>query len=154
MHTLQRTLLVLLFVTSASALAGYDEGAAAYWDGDYATAMKEFRPLAEQGDAEAQFKLGLMYGGGEGVPLDYPEALRWFRKAAEQGLAKAQNYLGTIYARGVGVPQDYVEAHKCYNLAASKGYAGAAKNRDLIAAKMTHAQIAEAQKLAREWRPK
>ena len=86
------------------------------------------------------------------------EALRWYRKAAEQGYASAQNNLGLMYRNGEGVPQDYVEAHKWFNLAASRVTGEDAnkyrKTRDLVAEKMTTAQIAEAQRLAREWKPK
>jgi uncharacterized protein len=81
-------------------------------------------------------------------------AVKWFRKAAEQGDAKGQLSLGIMYGDGTGVPQDYVEAHKWYNLAAVEGTENASKFRDIIAKKMTPEQIAEAQKLAREWRPK
>ena len=80
--------------------------------------------------------------------------LSWYRKAAEQGHAKAQLNLGIMYFTGRGVPQDYVQAHMWFNLSAAQGDADATKNRDIVAAKMTPAQIAEAQKLAREWKPK
>ena len=89
--------------------------------GDYATALKEWRPLAEQGDAEAQCNLGYMYKGGEGVPQDYEEALRWYRLAAAQGNAIAQNNLGLKYAKGEGVPQDDAEAARWFRLAAAQG---------------------------------
>ncbi len=72
---------------TAPAWAGFDEGIAAYDRGDYASAIREWRPLAEQGVAKAQFKLGLMYDNGRGVPQDYAEAVKWYRKAAEQGYA-------------------------------------------------------------------
>ncbi len=132
---------------------------AAYQRGDYATTIRELRPLAEQGVAEAQFLLGVMYDKGQGVPQDYAEAVEWWRKAAEQGYAKAQYNLGVMYGKGQGVPQDYVLAHMWFDLAAS-GYAPgenrdkAVKNRDIVAKRMTPAQISEAHKLAREWRPK
>jgi clan AA aspartic protease (TIGR02281 family) len=92
----------------------------------------------------------------QGVPQDYAAALSWYRKAADQGHAEAQYNLGVMYANGQGVAKDYVIAHMRLSLAAAKGYNGAAKalNRDIVAAKMTSAQIAEAQKLAREWRQK
>ncbi len=106
---------------------------------------------AEQGDAEAQDHLGLMYTKGQGVPQDYVEARTGFRKAAEQGFAAAQNNLGVMYYQGQGVPLDYVQVHKWFNLAASKGDKNARKNLDIIAKNMTPAQLAEAQKLAREW---
>ncbi len=144
---------------TAPAWAGWDEAEAAYQRGNYATAIREWRPLAEQGDAYAQFNLGLMYRNGHGVPQDDAEAVKWYRKAAEQGNAKAQNDLGTLYSNGQGVPQDYVQAHMWSNLAASrfppsKNRDSAVKNRDIVAKRMTPAQISEAQKLAREWKPK
>ena len=87
---------------------------------------------------------------GEGVVQDYAEALRWYKLAAEKGFIGAQINLGSMYAQGQGVAQDYVRAHMWYNLAAVSGDSSAVKNRDIVAAKMTPQQIAEAQKLARE----
>ncbi len=84
---------------------------------------------------------------------DYTEAVKWYRKAAEQSDAIAQLFLGRMYVAGQGVPQDYVLAHKWLNLAAAQR-SNFTKERDLVAAKMTPAQIAEAQKRAREWKPK
>ncbi len=100
-----------------------------------------------------------MYYNGEGVPQDYAKALQWWHKAAEQGDAKAQHNLGLMYDYGLGVPQDYVQAHMWYNLAASRYPLGedrdrAVKNRDIVAKTMAPAQISEAKKLAREWKPK
>ncbi len=92
---------------TAPAWAGFDEGMAAYKRGDYATALREWRPLAEQGHATAKFNLGIMYDTGRGVPQDYAEAARWYRKAAEQGYAEAQYNLGTMYEKGRGIPQNY-----------------------------------------------
>ena len=113
---------------------------------------------AEQGHAPSQYNLGVRYTNGQGVPQDYKEAVRWYRAAANQGYADAQNNLGFMYNYGQGVPQDYIQAHMWYNLAAASGGDDdremAAKNRDLIAEKMTSEQIAEAQRLAREWKPK
>ncbi len=77
-----------------------------------------------------------------------------YRKAADQGIAEAQVNLGTMYNDGYGVPQDYVQAHMWYNLAAARGLKIGRKNRDLLAEKMTPAQIVEARRLAREWKPK
>ena len=93
------------------------------------------------------------------MPQDYSEAVRWTRKAANQGNALGQTNLGVMYGKGRGVPQDYVQAHIWFNLAASRFPPGtdrdkAVKNRDLVAKLMTPAQIAEAQRLAREWKPK
>ncbi len=96
----------------------------------------------------------ISFNTGQGVPQDYAEAVRWWRLAAEQGHVSAQNNLGTMYRSGQGVPQDYVEAHKWLNLAAAQGEDLARKNREFVAEKMTPAQIAEAQRLAREWMEK
>jgi len=121
---------------------------------DYIADLKR----AEQGDAVAQYNLGLMYKQGKGVPQDYKEAVRWYRVAAEQGDATAQYNLGGMYHEGQGVPQNYIQAHMWYNLAASsttgEDRERAAKARDRTAEKMTSEQIAEAQRLAREWKPK
>ncbi len=141
------------------AWAGWDEAVAAYQRGDYATAIRKFRPLAEQGELGAQYNLGLMYRNGQGVPQHDAEAVGWYRKAAEQGHAEAQFNLGVMYDNGLGVPQDYAQAHMWYNLAASRFPPGEdrdklVKNRDDVAKRMTPAQISEAQNLAREWKPK
>ena len=154
--------LVLVFVLVmlvGPARAGFDEGVAAYERGDYETAFQEMLPLADQGNAKAQYNLGVMYDNGEGVPQDDAEAVKWYRKATEQGYAKAQNNLGLMYYNGEGVSQDYVQAHMWYNLAASRPAPGvdldqSVKHRDIVAKRMTPAQISEAQKLAREWKPK
>jgi TPR repeat protein len=81
----------------------------------------EIRTRAEQGDAAAQFNLGVMYAKGQGVAQDYAEAATWYRKAAEQGYAPAQCKLGTMYSQGHGVTQDYAEAMKWYRKAAEQG---------------------------------
>src|SRR5436190_1872124 len=94
--------------------------AAAYRQGDYATALRIIRPLARKGYAPAQFKLGLIYRNGNGVPQDYGEALKWYRKAADQGNAAAQRNLGVMLATGLGVPQDYAEALKLFRKAAGQ----------------------------------
>jgi uncharacterized protein len=121
--------------------------------GEYETALRLTRPLAEQGRSSAQVLLGHMYLNGQGVPKDYAATASWWRKAAEQGEASAQHNLGLMYANGQGVPQDYVIAHMWFSLAAASGDTDAATNRDKVAARMTPAQVAEAQKLAREWKP-
>jgi hypothetical protein len=181
---------ILLLLLSLPAVADFAAGKRAFQGGDYATALKELLPLAKQGNASAQFYLGVMYHDGQGVPLDDNEALRWYRAAADQGDALAQSKLaimyeygqgvpldhkeaakwyrlaaeqgdavaqfslGLMYVRGEGVPQDYVQAHMWLNLAAAAGDAGSIKERDITARKMTPDQIAEAQRLAREWKPK
>jgi len=183
--------LVLSFVCLAvPAWADFQAGMDANNRGDYATAFREWRPLAEQGDdlaqynlgvlyrkgrgvpqddvqarqwyekaavqgqAKAQYNLGTLYFNGEGVPKDYQQALRWFRLAADQGEAVAQTKIAIMYDDGQGVSQDFVQAYKWYSLAATNGDKPAAELRDRTAKQMTAAQIAEAQKLAREWKPK
>jgi len=113
---------------------------------------------AEQGDDKAQLKLGSMYEIGQGVPQDDAEAAKWYRMAAEQGVATVQYNLGVMYNNGQGVPQDSAEAHKWVNLAASRSQGEDlekfAKTRVALAERMTPSQIAEAQRLAREWKAK
>ncbi len=98
-----------------------DSAEAAYQAGNFATALRLARPLADEGDDRAQSILGRMYWRGRGVPRDDVEAARWFRSAAEHGNAAAQLNLGNMYADGNGVPQDYTEAAKWYRLAADRG---------------------------------
>ena len=143
-----------LLATASFAVAGpFEDGMAAYKRGDVATAVKHMQVAAKQGDAAAQFNLGLSYYNGEGVPQDYVEAVKWYRMAAEQGTVGAQSNLGVAYFYGQGVPQDYVLAHMWLNLAATHGNSSDAENRDTVAKKMTRDQIAEAQRMAREWKP-
>ena len=100
-------------------------GAEAYNRGDFAAALREWRPLAEQGDALAQLYLSVMYANGDGVPQNDAEATKWYRKATEQGDAGAQYLLGRMYEDGDGVRQDDAEAVKWYRKAAEQGIAGA-----------------------------
>jgi uncharacterized protein len=117
---------------------------------DCAAAVSWYRKAAEQGKANAQYNLGRMYANGQSVRQDYAAAVKWYRKAAEQGDADAQYDLGNMYAEGHGVPRDYVTAHMWFNLVAVNGDKDAVKALDEVAAKMTPAQVTEAQKLARE----
>ncbi len=137
----------------------FENGLDAYNIGDYATAHRLWRPLAEQGNVAVQHSLGLMYANGQGVTKNYVEAAKWWRLAAEQGDAPAQFNLGVMYFNGLGVPQDYVRTHMWFDLLASRSppgeeYDRAVKYRDAVAEFMTPDQIAEAQKLAREWKPR
>ena len=121
---------------------------------NYAEAVKWYRKAADQGHRPRPVQSrAFMYDEGQGVPQDYAEAVKWYREAADQGNARAQFNLGIMYAEGQGVPQDYVRAHMWFNLSAAQGDQNAAKNRDIAARRMTPAQIAEAQRLAREWKP-
>ena len=144
-------LLLTLLVEYPAFSADYQKGLDAYKSGDYATALREFEPLAEQGHDSAQFLLGLMYDNGRGVPQNNETAVKWFTLAAEQGYARAQTNLGVMYGNGEGVPQDYVRAHMWLNVATiSEGDKNSSKNRDIVAQRMSANQIKKAQKLARE----
>ena len=165
----------------------YDKGMAAYKRGDYAVALREWRPLAEEGKAPAQLALGRLYLNGLGVSQDKVLGAKLIRQAAEKGHSFAQAYLALLFQRGEGVqqdfaemgkwlwlaaeqgetramysvahnfnfgfdvPQDYALAHTWYNLAASFGDQDAREDREYLAKKMTREQIAEAQRMAREW---
>lgn len=136
---------------------------------NYAEAIQWYRKVAERGNVaaplgpqeairiiwspQAQRRLGEMYFNGQGVPRYHAEAVKWFRQAADQGDVIAQTFLGSMYEKGQGVPQDYVQAHMWFNLAAAQQQEKAVAARDQLAKKMTPAQIAEAQRLAREWKP-
>ena len=141
--------LLLALCLAAPVMAGPLEDAdAAYYKGDYTTALRLYRPLADKGNVDAQHNLGFMYENGRGVPQDYVQAVAWYRKAADHGDAVAQFNLGFMYENGQGVPQDYVQAHKWSNLSAAGASTDekdvrdrAVKNRDIVAAKMTPAQI-------------
>jgi len=125
---------------------------------DYARAREWYEKAAAQGNKEAQFNLGRLYAQGRGVPLDYAMGRQWYEKAAAQGDAAAQLNLGGLYAKGQGVPEDYVRAYMWFTLAAAHSTSDdlkfAVDDRDNVARRMTTAQVAEAQKLTREWTPK
>ena len=144
------TLAVLIGSVGVGEGADYQKGLDAANSGDFATALSEWKPLAEQENADAQTHLGAMYLYGVGVPQDYKTAVKWFKRAAEQGNNGAQNNLGAMYGKGLGVKKNYVCAHMWWNIAASSGYKLASKYRDNIAKKMTPSQVEKAQELARE----
>ncbi len=147
-------LVLALLLTLPATAQDHQKGVAAYKRGDYATALKEWRPLAERGHANAQDNLGLMYTKGLGVPQDYAAAVKWYRKAAEQGHAGAQMRLGVMYIEGIGVPKDDILAYMWLNHSAANGDKFPASIRDGVARRLTRAQIAEAKKLTREWQAK
>jgi TPR repeat protein len=121
-------IILLLSVAAPAVAAGpFEDASAAYWRDDYPTALRQFRPLADEGDARAQTMLGLMYTFGQGVPKDYAEAVKWYRLAANQGDAEAQGLLGSMYDDGLGVPRSHAEAAKWYRLEANQGGASAQK---------------------------
>jgi len=106
-------------LTAVSAHAGggdFERAAAAHRQGDYHIAVKLWQPLAEKGQVDAQYNLGVMYYSGDGVKQDYVEAAKWLRMAAEQGDKQAQYYLGSMYLNGEGVKQSESEAHKWFTM--------------------------------------
>ena len=111
----------MLFSSGVTIAADYDKGMHAYNSGDFKTALAEWTPIAEQGDARAQATLGIMYGNGDGVPQNDKIAVYWYAKAAEQGLAGAQNSLGGMYQDGDGVLEDDKTAVKWYTKSAEQG---------------------------------
>ena len=130
MKKLLLTFLIILFSLTSDVVwsADFQKGLTAYYSGDYATALREWKPLGEQGVASAQYNLGLMYRNAEGVPQDDKTAVKWYTLAAEQDDASAQNNLGVMYRNGEGVPQDYKTAVKWYTLAAEQGHVSAQYN--------------------------
>lgn len=120
---------------------------------NYTEAVKWYRRSAHQGDAAAQYNLGIMYAQGRGVAQDHEEAAKWNRKAANQGDPDAQAKLGIAYSRGNGVPKDEVQAYMWLNLAAA-GNHQYLKSRDEIEKQLKPAQLAEGQKLSRNWKTK
>ncbi len=124
--------------------------------GQYDRAIRDYNEAIrlKPNYAPTQFALGAMYAMGQGVSKNYAEAVKWYRKAAEQGNARAQYSLGFMYGKGQGVSQDYVRAHMWYSLSAANGGKDGPKARDIVAKRMTPAQIAEAQKMTVEWMAK
>lgn len=127
---------------------------------DYAEAIKWFRKSANQGFAAGQYNLGFMYDKGRGIDENAAEAAKWYMRAADQGYAEAQSALAAMYDKGRGVKQDNVQAYKWFEIltlnlppdeATERGFA--IKRRDVVAKRMSPAEIARAERLAREWRP-
>jgi len=133
--TLAALLAAATMLCCTGASAGLTEGYDALSRQDYATAIKEYRPLAERGNAEAQYRIGRLYEFGKGYPKDQAQGIAWIRKAAAQNHADAQQELGYIYATGDGVKQDNVEAAAWFRKAATTGDAQAQYNLGLLYAK-------------------
>ena len=110
-------------------------GDKAFKRGDYGMSLREWRPLAEQGVAEAQSKLGQMYKLGLGVPQDYAEAVVWYRKESDQGHVNAQHNVGCAFYTGKGVPRNHAEAARWFDKAADRGHFSAQFNLGLMYAR-------------------
>ena len=144
----------LTFVSfpAQSKAQNFDVGLAAAQKGDYATALQEWRPLAEQGYAAAQANLGVLYDGGMGVPQNYNKAASWYRAAAEQDNVRAQRGLGWIWVRHLQFSEPhldtYITAHMWLNIAAANGDDRARVKRDIIEKSLSPFDILEAQRRA------
>jgi uncharacterized protein len=128
-------LLAAALIAAARPAAGGSEeefraGLSAFNSGDYAAAMRTWRPLAEANEARSQAGIGFMYHRGLGVKIDDEQAVFWLRKAAEQGQAEGQFMLGSLYFFGKGVPQSYPRAYAWCELAQDNGQAEAGMCRD------------------------
>jgi len=138
----------------ADALA---EGVRAYAAENYTRSSRLLMIRAEQGDAQAQTYLGVMYLRGQGVPQNFEAAAAWLHQAAQSGVPAAQYFLGLMYDKGEGVPRDFVLAQAWLNLAVAHAERGWRSRwvliRDAVASKMSRADLAEAQRLALDWRP-
>jgi hypothetical protein len=126
--TICLTITLLLGSVGASWSADWNKGLTAFKSGDYATALREWTPLADKGNARAQNAMGSMYKQGLGVPKDDNTAVKWYRLSAENGEKRGQFSLGLMYASGKGVPLDYKTALKWWTLAAKQGHARAQWN--------------------------
>ena len=148
-NKLTLTLALSLLLSSGVAIAAdFSKGLQAAQSGDFKTALAEWTPLAEQGNSDAQFNVGIMYRKGDGVPENDKTAIKWFTKAAKQGNAIAQSYLGFMYEIGEGVLTDYRRAYMWNNLASYNGYENGGKDKDNIAKQMTPADISKAQDMS------
>ena len=117
-----------LVLAAAAAHADYAAGQKAYDAGDYAASMREWRPLAEAGDADAQWGVGIIYRFGRGVAVDNEKAVRWYTRSARQGNMYGQYALGYMFNNGLGVPRDglnKLRARCLYLLSAKQGNADA-----------------------------
>ena len=128
----------------------YQKGLDAAQNGNYTAALKEWRPLAEQGHSESQFVLGLLYRNGKGVEKDFSKAIKWYLLAAENGHAKAQAKLGYMYVNGEGVNKNYVRAYMWGRLSEINENREGSELKRIMTIELTAAKIEEAERLVRE----
>src|SRR3990172_8783114 len=148
-------MVVALFLVPALAAAEVDDGIAAYHGEDYATLAREIAPQAVAGNAAAQLTLAMLYETGRGLTRDDAQAARWYAEAAAQGVAEGRLRLGLMYAEGRGVAADKARAHLWLGLAAQALPDSVLREEALavlvnLARRMSAAEIAEAEFLARE----
>jgi len=148
---MKRLLTAILFLalgTNITFAQSYDRGMDAKIDKDFALALRNFRPLAKRGHADAQEQMGYLYKFGNGVLKDNKEAFKWFKKAARQGVSQVP--MGLSYWYGEGVKQDYIKAHMWLNIASAKGHPNAGEYRNDVELSMTQSDISRATNMARE----
>ena len=156
---MKRFIVLCAFLLPLAAWAGLDEGIEAYTVGDYAKALAEFQALADQGNADGQYFLGLFYHNAFGVKRDQAEALKWFEKAAQQGEVRSQYYAGIMYAAGQGAAKDLPRADMWLTLSAANpksSYRDSLYTKEEISKvekKMSPEQIAQAKALVKNWKP-
>jgi TPR repeat protein len=159
MKTMLRSIILAAAVLlPVLASAGYDDAIQNYSNGNYEAALKEFRQLSDQGDAQSTYFVGFFYHNGFGVPRDDAEAAKWFRRAAAKNHSLAQYYLGKLAEQGKGVEKDPVAAHMWYSLSVKsapneRDAAYTTKDINRLERKMTPEQIGKAKELAKNWSP-
>ncbi len=153
MQRLLVTTLLIGAIWPTLVAADYQRGLAAYQRGDFPSAYREWRDAAEQGVAQAQYRLADLYESGLGVNRDFLEASKWYRRAARQGHTISQHMVGLTYAYGLGVPRDMVEAYMWLDLAAASGDLNAGALRDSLARAMDPEQLVDARRLSENWQP-
>lgn len=152
-------ILSLALGLAVQAHAGIEEGVQAYISGEYGKAMSEFQPLAEGGNPNAQYYMGFMNHHGYGVKRNEVEAAKWFLMAANQGEWQSQYYLGVLYEKGAGMQQDLATAHMWLSLAAvnpGTTFRDSLHTKEAVSKlerKMKPEQIAQAQEMAKNWKP-
>lgn len=149
---------LLCYCLSFPLWAGYEKGLEALQNNDFETAYKEWKALAEKGDASLQSTIAVMYHTGVGVKQDYKKAFYWYKKAAEQGITAAQANLGVMYAKGTGTNRDLVQSYAWYSVAASalslEKVGSALWGIDYLATKMTSDEINKAKALTQAYEKK
>lgn len=146
---------LLTLLLAGPAAADFNDGVVAHLMGQYDKAFNTMMPLAEvQNHPLAQYYLGIMYANGQGVQQNHEEAAKWFRAAAEQGVMQAQYRLAELYSSGQGVPQDYEHAYAWYSVAVSQGHGPSQAGLEGAAARLSQAELVEAQKLSVEYTEK
>jgi hypothetical protein len=138
-------------VVNGAEIASTDSGQRAADRGAPAKSLADLRKLADQGDAEAQFQMGVRYHNGENVPQDDAQAMQWFLRSAEQGHVDAQSHLGAYYWAGRGVPENLSQAYLWSEIALAGGDENSKSRLQGLASQMTRAQVAAASQQAEAW---